>query len=378
MVPRLIEAAPPSISVSPVDTLPCWDLKSNLSTRFFEEAVDSMRFISLETTDESLLGMPMQIQKIGDRLVVVDLYKAQKIAVFDMTGKFLHTIGAKGNGPGEYNSLNDVVVNSEGVAVLDWLTWKYIRYDLEGKVLSEHRFQNGIPETIMQLDENTFVGSHAGYYPRDPYHLTWINKQDSILNTALPFRDPHGKPAGTLQYTHDGTLLFYHTFCDTIYQITTDKVIPRWRMGLYQPEEVDEWLKRTSEMDNKEYHKSLYSNTKETIINLFRLIESKRFWTVSFQDGRYAYFSVVDKSNGTSRNYIRLDMAEQKFYVPFIFTSTADDWLFSFIYEQFDFVLDKNERERFLSQVTSEKDREMLNNYDPENQNPIVCMFHLK
>lgn len=121
--PQLKKVAPPTMEVSQVEgALPCWGLTTNFSTDFFGEAVDSMQFISLETTEKSLLGVIDQVQKVGNKLIVVDAYKAQKILAFDMSGKFLYTIGAKGEGTGEYTSLNHVVITSQVITVFDWLT----------------------------------------------------------------------------------------------------------------------------------------------------------------------------------------------------------------------------------------------------------------
>lgn len=376
--PRLAEAVPPTVLVSQVDNvLPCWNLKEDISTGFFEEAVDSMLFIPLETTDVSLLGMVHQVQKIGNKLVVVDTYKAQKILVFDINGKFLYRIGAKGEGPGEYSSLNHVLITSEAIYILDWLTWKYIGYDLEGNILYEHKFQKNVPEALVRLDEHTFIGSHAGYFPNNPYQLTWINDKDSILNTALPFRNPHGEPAGTLQYTLSGSLLFYHSFCDTVYQISATNIIPKWRLGLYEAEEVNDFLKQTSEMDNNEYNEAMYKSD-ATIVNTFSLVESEHYWIIKHQNGSFANLSIVDKKNGKSRNYIRIDMSKNKYYVPFLIQNASEDWLCTFIDDQFYSVLNTKEREKFFSKVKSEKDRAMLRNYDIENQNPVICLFHLK
>lgn len=375
---QLVKDASPTIEVSQVKgILPCWNLTTNPSTDFFEEAVDSMQFISLETTEKSLLGVINQVQKVDNKLIVVDAYKAQKILVFDMNGNFLYNIGAKGEGPSEYTSLNHVVITSQTVTILDWLTWKYIGYDLEGNILYEHRFQKSIPAALMQLDKNTFIGSHAGYFPTNPYQLTWINDKASILNTALPFRNPHGVPAGILQYTLAGSLLFYHNLCDTIYQIEGTKIVPKWRLGLYEPEEVDVFLKRTSEMEDKEYIKTLYDGG-STIVNYHFLLECTNFWIVEYQRGNFAYLSIVDKENARSRNYIRTDRSKQKCYVPFVIKNADENWLCTSISDQFYALLDEGMREEFFSKVKSEKDREMLRNYDIENQNPIVCLFHLK
>lgn len=376
--PQLKKVDPPTVEVSQVvSALPCWNLNANLSTDFFEEAVDSMQFISLETTDASLLGIINQVQRVNNKLIVVDLYKAQKILVFDMNGKFMHAIGAKGEGPGEYTSLNHVVITPQTVTILDWLTWKYIRYDLEGNVLYEHRFQKSVPSTLMQLDDNTFIGSHTGYFSNNPYQLTWINDQDSILNTALPFRNAHEEPAGTLQYTLDGSLLFYHNLCDTIYQIADTKIVPKWRLGLYEPEEVNAFLKYTSVMTDKEYNKNLY-NENSTIVNYYSLVECTDFWYVEYQRGNRAYLSIVDKKKGISRNYIRTDISKKKCYVPFVIYNAYDNWLMTSVNDQFYTVLNESMREEFIKQIKTEDSRKMLRNYDIENKNPIICLFHLK
>lgn len=48
------------------------------------------------------------------------------------------------------------------------------------------------------------------------------------------------------------------------------------------------------------------------------------------------------------------------------------------ISDQFYAVLDESMREDFINQIKSEENRNMLRNYDIENKNPIICLFHLK
>lgn len=377
-VPKLVPTSPTILVTQPDSALIKWNLATDFSTNFWDESVDSMIFIPLETNEYSLLGGISQIQKIGDKLLLVDTDKAQKILVFDMQGKYLYNIGKKGEGPGEYTSIHQVKITPEGICVLDGMAWKYLCFDINGNLLYEHQFGKRIPSSLIRLANHTFIGSHAGYYEESPYHLTWIDDKDSLLNTALPIRNLHAAPAGNLQYTFDGTLLFYHNLCDTIYQILDAEIIPKWRLGLYGTGEVEGFLKKTVEMTSKEYRNTLFDFKNGNIVNYFSLTEGRKYWLVDYQRGSFIYLSVINKDTNKSRNYIHTDMTKKRSYIPFTIQSVSEDWLCTSISEQFYALLDENMREEFFSKVKSENDRVMLRNYDIENQNPIVCLFHLK
>ena len=373
-----IKHVEPTVLVDTVNgKLPQWELSENLSTDFFSEEVDSISFIPLETNDSVLVGQVSGIFYLGDRLLIVDANKAQRIFVFDMQGKYQYSIGSKGEGPGQYASLNQVRVDKDTINVFDWMKWKYICYDIEGNVLYEHAFHKKMPEVLIRLENQTFVGAYAGYYEKYPFHLSWINECDSIVDTGLPIRNPHPVPAGTLQYTLDGTLLFYHSLCDTIYEISKRRIIPKYSLGLYKEGEVNAFLSRTKHMGKGEYLKTLFDSRDGDITNYFSLFETPDAWLVEHQKGPFVYFSVVGK-DGQTRNYIRTDMNSRKLYIPFSMMDVKGNWLLSYIDENFQMKIGEDNRSLFLNQLVSEEDRSLLNNYDAETQNPIICMFHLK
>jgi hypothetical protein len=71
------------------------------ATMLLSEIVDDITFIPLETTDECLIGRIRSIYFSNNYLVIIDADPNQ-ILLFDTTGKFVRTIGNKGQGPGEY------------------------------------------------------------------------------------------------------------------------------------------------------------------------------------------------------------------------------------------------------------------------------------
>ena len=71
-------------------------------------------------------------------------------------------------------------------------------------------------------------------------------------------------------------------------------------------------------------------------------------------------------------------MNSRKLYIPFSMMDVKGNWLLSYIDENFQMKIGEDNRSLFLNQLVSEEDRSLLNNYDAETQNPIICMFHLK
>ena len=376
---RILDAIPTvRIDETINDSIPHWNLSSNFSVDFFEQEIDSMCLISLQTTEESLIGKISGLYLIENKLFVVDANKAQTIFVFDLQGNYLYQIGSKGEAPGEYSSINQVTVTHEGIAILDWLKWKYISYDLEGNLLFEHTFRNKTPERILRLDEHTFIGSHAGYSEKYPFHLTWFNDKDSVMDTGIPITNPHPASAGSLKYTSVGSILFYYNLCDTIFEISGREVFPKFRLGLYNPGEVSAFLKQTENMDKSDYRKALYDFKDGKITNYYSLLETEDYWIVEHQKGSFVYFSVVDKYTNKSRNYIRTNIAKRKLYIPFIMQSTYKNWLISCIDETFYLELSREDQERFMSHVILPQERELIKKHDIENNNPIICMLRLK
>lgn len=375
---KYVKYVAPTVGVKTVNgELPRLDLLSDLSTDFFNKEIDSISFIPLETSDSVLIGQISGIYCLEDRMLIVDANKAQRIFVFNLDGDYLYSIGSKGGGPGQYTSLNQVRVDKEIVSVFDWMKWKYICYDIEGNVLYERVFSTKMPEVLLQRDDSTFIGSYAGYYENYPFHLSWINGHDSIIDTGLPIRNPHPTPAGTLQYAMDGSLLFYHSLCDTIYEIDEREIIPKLSLGLYKKGEVDAFLSRTRNMGKGEYNQTLFDYRKGEITNHFSMLETPDSWLIEHQKGAFVYFSVVEK-NGPTRNYIRTDMQSRKIYIPFSVMNVKENRLLCYIDEAFQLKIGEENKQRFINQISSEKDRSLLNSYDAETQNPIICMLHLK
>jgi hypothetical protein len=98
----------------------------------------SSALIKLETTDECLIKAISKIMFDENRLFIFDQL-LKSVFIFDMNGKFLHTIKRVGMGPGEYTQLNCVCLNvSKKQLILVPDTPHKIYYlDYDGNLLRE-------------------------------------------------------------------------------------------------------------------------------------------------------------------------------------------------------------------------------------------------
>ncbi len=85
------------------------------------ELADSLKYIKLETTEESLLSRVGEIV-IKDKYLYVRDYDQQAIFLFDKKGKYITKLDKRGEGPEEYTHLDKFLVddNEEYIEILDF------------------------------------------------------------------------------------------------------------------------------------------------------------------------------------------------------------------------------------------------------------------
>ena len=84
--------------------------KNKLSEIPISQFAEDVEFIPLETTDDCLIGDACIVSSITQKDIFIFDY--ERCYHFDRDGKFLNTIGAKGNGPGEYTKPMKCIVDT--------------------------------------------------------------------------------------------------------------------------------------------------------------------------------------------------------------------------------------------------------------------------
>ena len=95
-------------------------------------------YIQPELTDNSIIADYSKVIIKDNKLFIMDNSKAvQGIFVFDMDGKFLFNINKRGNGPGEYTSVDDFYVNEKNKTIGILNRFQILIYDYNGSFLSK-------------------------------------------------------------------------------------------------------------------------------------------------------------------------------------------------------------------------------------------------
>jgi len=102
------------------------------------EFIDSVKFVILEETDESLLMYIRKIFFTPEYIIVVDA-GAGAVFFFNLDGKYVRKISERGRGPGEYTALSSCMFDEQKqqLIIYDSKAKKMIFYDLLGNFLRE-------------------------------------------------------------------------------------------------------------------------------------------------------------------------------------------------------------------------------------------------
>jgi hypothetical protein len=140
------------------------------------DIVDSVKFIKLETTDESLIG---EIRHVifYDGLYYINEKKSASVLVFDETGKYKFKISKKGRGPGEYGEISRLLIDKKNrrILIYDVHARKMIYYTLEGQFVKEiHNFSDAaVARDLILLSDGGFLCYTHDYMDGQKYWGVW-------------------------------------------------------------------------------------------------------------------------------------------------------------------------------------------------------------
>ena len=127
------------------------DIEQNGSL-LLSEIVDKLEIIKLETSDKSLIN-PDIITRIIESDNEVIITQTNKILVFNKDGRFIRNIGSRGQGPGEFNYIQNATFDKENKHLYVISGRKIICYELNGKLLKESRpILSNLPYVLFDIN----------------------------------------------------------------------------------------------------------------------------------------------------------------------------------------------------------------------------------
>ena len=211
------------------------------------EDIAEVRYVPLETTDQSLIQGIHKMATSKDKIVICDIVQ-NIIFIFDKDGHYISSINKKGAGPQEYSSIQNFAVDfqKEEIYICDYpLKYRILTYSFDGGFIRESKLDQKIwPSILYNYDENHLIAydnynMESENANKQPYSL--INKENGQVS-PLPLIIENRKSNRVMTSdgdkfmsfsidiypmikTDDGVVISDFAL-DTIYKYTDHKLIP--------------------------------------------------------------------------------------------------------------------------------------------------------
>ena len=137
---------------------------------------DNFRYIKLESTPNSIIGKYSKIKFDNDTIFVLESSNSQQcIFAFDLNGKFLFKINAKGKGPGEYQKINDFYIDTRSKHIGVLFNSKILKYSFNGQYIGELNFKDQYVSKIEFSNEDLYLYKSPNCKTKSCYAFSKVN-----------------------------------------------------------------------------------------------------------------------------------------------------------------------------------------------------------
>jgi len=233
------------------------EINDNISFPLSEIAED-ITSIELEITDKSLINPDAVIRFLitEDNIIVAEtlIGGSSKVLVFNKKGKFIRSIGSRGQGPGEYNYISNVAFDDKNkrIFIVTFNPNKIICYHLDGKFLKESllsRSQNY--EDINYINDGLFLVYTDSRYQGTKRAKRILNCMDDSFQLTDSIvcwenyyeRNYHGVALGDWIVKKSTSVYFYSpevypkwsapevkVLRDTLYRLENNQLVPELKL----------------------------------------------------------------------------------------------------------------------------------------------------
>lgn len=207
--------------------------KKNIDIHAIATQVD---YIALETPENGLIPKSdTRVESIsiaGDNIFIVSL---NKVFRFSRSGKFLNTIGAMGNGPQEYVTLIDVVINrnKEEVIFYDGGRQALIVYKYDGTFVRSVSLTSSWGIRVGIINDSTLCAVSVPSQSTPGFFLLSLKDGRMIKALSPVYSSRSGIKSLILGFmssprVNDGRVFFNSMISDTIFSIDEIALEPRY------------------------------------------------------------------------------------------------------------------------------------------------------
>ena len=355
----------------------------NLQKASLSDYFKNIELIPLETNNDVLIGSIRKCLIHQDNFYIFD-GQQNILWIFDETGKYVSKINKRGQGPGEYSLIYDMIINSftGNVDLLSPFGSIY-SYDLSGNHKRTIQVADQTPQSVLRavhrfeaLDENSYALLAL-------YNSTLVNYFDIVDNQityqAYDLKETsEGYSASTYFYRNQS--FFSYSLDNETYTIGKDSIVKAytWDFGKYNYERnkltptLPERIRDSRGYTEKEIRQRFEDIYRRIPYQIYYQSQNNKYVIARIMLGGSEFSLdnpnfvnvIYDKSTQESKNYPQLIVN------PFILTN---DYLLTYFSHD---NLDKYINSEMLDNVNQKKFDDLRN--EPEEMNPIIIKYHFK
>ena len=206
------------------------------------DLIDSITYIPVESIiGDYVMYLSGNMLKISQNYIISENYLwGGDLVLFDRNGRFIRKIAQRGQGPGEYNFINDMAIDETHETVYVLSMSKLFKYNLEGKFLGVIDLSevSGLPNLLAQkiaVSPSGQILVNLGNRMGDlRYRCLLLDDKGNLVNMLKNNLTHTFDPNVPLYMAPEGTYYIYNdrihikNICDTLFVVENDSFQPKY------------------------------------------------------------------------------------------------------------------------------------------------------
>lgn len=349
----------------------------------FTSLIDHYELVFLETTDSSIIGEVSKVIRNNGLIFVLDSRKANSLFLFDMKGKFLRTIGRRGNGPGEYREATDFEYDpTKGFVYLyDQFKSQINTFDTSGTFLGNRKLPFRCINFVKVGDEyvyqNLLSNDHINQVQNSSLSVGTANK--SITKVGLPMLK-YNFLSDRISKINDSTARYSIPYNDTIYHYEKGGLTAKYTLLFPESTKLPKDFKKRTGPDYERF-RNLFPKKRYTYYES-GCWESSNYLIINISYNTFNYTLYYNKYNNMltygAKSVNSRDRLEKLLIMSDPISSYDDEFIVPVYFPWY--ISDIN---AFLSDRPKEEKRHLYMKYPlltkwDADKNPILCFIKYK
>lgn len=336
------------------------------------ELVDSIKFIPLQTTEESLIAEVNKLICTDHYYFILDSDIGKNVLIFSNKGVFIKKIPT-GQGPEEIYNPGDIAIDEEQNHLIVYNRKGLSFYDYKG---------NFIKRELLPFNFKNFRIIPNGFLfiivPNQNNHLEKLSKMQvlitdrnfRIISTGLPFHYSENLNYGITDYTSSfmNDTNFSFKFSNKIYQyVDTLSIQEKYQLDFSDKELPNKYL----EMSDKEVLNTLKNNDFYYFMGNYIKNDTHEYFTLYNRYNKMTYQTFIfrDKVSGKLIGGNKISLNDNIPFFSFPLTAYKNEFIGAISPQSINYYLSENEEKW--------KNNALFDQVDSDS-NPILVKYNLK